>query len=108
MGSLEKVTTEENRPENGPTTFASDSAQTSPSRTCWSPRSTGLAINLTYENGTFARGTTRGDGVQGEDVTANLRTIKAIHLADARRDPPSVIEVRGEGYFAALRVPRAQ
>ena len=62
------------------------------------PKIDGLAINLTYENGVLVRGATRGDGVQGEDVTVNLRTI-ATPAADARRRPPALAEVRGEVYM---------
>jgi len=58
------------------------------------PKYDGLAITLTYENGVFARGATRGDGAVGEDVTANLRTIRAIPLALAIA--PALLEVRGE------------
>ena len=64
------------------------------------PKIDGLAVNLTYENGLFVRGATRGDSVQGEDVTPNLRTIRAIPLR-MRGDgsPPAVLEVRGEVYL---------
>ena len=61
----------------------------------------GLAVALTYENGVLTRGATRGNGSVGEDVTANLRTIKSVPLrllADAA-NVPDVIEVRGEVYF---------
>ncbi len=61
------------------------------------PKIDGIAISLLYEDGRFVRGATRGDGVVGEDVTANLRTIDAIpHEID---DAPPSIEVRGEIYF---------
>lgn len=67
----------------------------------------GLAISLRYEGRRFVRGATRGDGTTGEDVTANLRTVRAIPLR-LREDPPGDrLEVRGEtfmprGAFAAL------
>ncbi|GAB6157969.1 NAD-dependent DNA ligase LigA [Desulfotomaculum varum] len=57
----------------------------------------GLAISLTYENGLLVRGATRGDGAQGEDITANLRTIKAIPLRLKEAIP--FLEVRGEAYM---------
>ena len=59
----------------------------------------GLAISLRYEGRTFVRGATRGDGTTGEDVTPNLRTIRAIPLR-LRADPPGdQLEVRGEVYM---------
>jgi DNA ligase (NAD+) len=58
----------------------------------------GLSIALTYEDGRLVRGATRGDGVRGEDVTANVRTIRAIPLA-LRGGPAGRLEVRGEVYL---------
>ncbi|HUQ41014.1 MAG TPA: NAD-dependent DNA ligase LigA [Candidatus Limnocylindrales bacterium] len=58
----------------------------------------GLAINLAYQDGTFAQGATRGDGTTGEDVTANLRTIKSIPLS-FREKVSGRIDVRGEVYL---------
>jgi DNA ligase (NAD+) len=58
----------------------------------------GLSIALTYENGRLLRGATRGDGVRGEDVTSNVRTIRTIPLA-LKNGPPGRIEVRGEVYL---------
>ncbi len=58
----------------------------------------GLSIALTYEDGRLVRGATRGDGVRGEDVTANVRTIRAIPLS-LRGGPTGRVEVRGEVYL---------
>ncbi len=59
----------------------------------------GLAVNLRYENGVFTRGATRGDGVVGEDVTLNLRTIRSIPLRLRGDRVPRVIEVQGEVFM---------
>jgi DNA ligase (NAD+) len=60
------------------------------------PKFDGLAINLAYEDGHFVSGTTRGDGYEGEDVTANLKTIRSIPLRLRIARPPKLAEVRGE------------
>jgi DNA ligase (NAD+) len=70
----------------------------------------GLAISLTYENGVFVRGATRGDGRVGEDITENLKTIRSIPL---RLKKPVTIELRGEAYmpkksFIALNESRVE
>ncbi len=98
MGSLEKVTTEEALAK-----WAVDVRKRlgtdEPVAYVVEPKIDGLAVNLTYESGAFVRGATRGDGVQGEDVTPNLRTIRAIPLRMRGDDAPAVVEVRGEVYL---------
>ncbi|GGY96734.1 NAD-dependent DNA ligase LigA [Pseudoduganella plicata] len=56
----------------------------------------GLAINLRYENGVFVQAATRGDGYTGEDVTANIRTVRTIPLRLHGKDLPAILDVRGE------------
>ena len=100
MGSLEKVTTDEalakwhddvcKRLGTADVVYVTE------------PKIDGLSINLIYEDGAFVRGATRGDGYRGEDVTPNLKTIKAIAMrmqaADGDGLPP-LLEVRGEVYL---------
>jgi len=59
----------------------------------------GSAVNLTYERGMLVRGATRGDGLEGEVVTINLRTIHDIPLRLNTPNPPDIVEVRGECYM---------
>lgn len=59
----------------------------------------GSALALTYENGVLVRGATRGDGVTGEDITQNVRTIRSIPLRLNLENPPARVEVRGEAFL---------
>lgn len=63
------------------------------------PKLDGLAISLIYRHGQFAQGATRGDGTTGEDVSANLRTVKAIPLKLRGQGWPALLEVRGEVFM---------
>ena len=63
---------------------------------CCEMKYDGLSISLTYENGRLVRGVTRGDGVHGDDVTANVRTIRCIPLVLTGDDYPHNFEIRGE------------
>jgi DNA ligase (NAD+) len=98
MGSLEKVTTDEaiaKWAEDVRKRLGTDE----PVAYVLEPKIDGLAINLTYDANVFTRGATRGDGVVGEDVSANLRTIRTIPLAMMGGGVPGTIEVRGEVYM---------
>ena len=98
MGSLEKVTDDESLFK-----WADDVRKRldsdEPVAYVIEPKIDGLAVNLTYEEGRLVRGATRGDGVQGEDVTVNLRTIPSVPLKMRGDGLPSVAEVRGEVYM---------
>ena len=63
---------------------------------CCEMKYDGLSISLTYENGRLVRGVTRGDGVHGDDVTANVRTIRCIPLVLTGDEYPADFEIRGE------------
>ncbi len=97
MGSLEKVTTDE-----GLLKWADDVRKRldsdEPVAYVIEPKIDGSAISLVYENGQLVRGSTRGDGQRGEEVTVNLRTIRSIPLTLQGEAPP-LMEVRGEVYF---------
>lgn len=74
----------------------------------------GVAVSLTYEQGRFTQGATRGDGVSGEDISDNLRTIRSLPLRlQTQHELPSVVEVRGEVFmpkeaFANLNAEREE
>lgn len=98
MGSLEKVTTDEaiaKWTDDVRKRLGTDE----PVAFVLEPKIDGLAINLTYEDGVLARGATRGDGVEGEDVSVNLRTIRTIPLSMLGGAVHGTIEVRGEVYM---------
>ena len=60
----------------------------------------GSALALTYENGVLVRGVTRGDGISGEDITQNVKTIRSIPLKLNLDNPPPIVEVRGEAFLS--------
>jgi DNA ligase (NAD+) len=101
MGSLEKVTTREAL-EKWADDVRKRLGTDEPVAYVLEPKVDGSAVSLVYEHGVLVRGATRGDGLRGEDVTANLRTIEAIPLRMLEVGgvaPPELVEVRGEIYF---------
>ena len=101
MGSLEKVTTREAL-EKWADDVRKRLGTDEPVAYVIEPKVDGSAISLVYEQGVLVRGATRGDGLRGEDVTANLRTIQSVPLRvrlEPGENPPELLEVRGEVYF---------
>jgi DNA ligase (NAD+) len=102
MGSLDKVTTDEAL-EKWAADVRKRLGTDEPVAYVTEPKIDGSAISLVYEHGVFARGATRGDGLRGEDVTVNLRTLRSIlprmQIPDGE-PPPAVLEVRGEVYMS--------
>jgi len=101
MGSLDKVTTEDSLRK-----WADDVRKRlgtdEPIAFVTEPKIDGSAVNLIYEQGELVRGATRGDGYRGEDVTTNLRTIRAIcprMILPDGESPPPLLEIRGEVYM---------
>jgi len=80
--------------------WAARSAELAPGAYLCELKIDGLAINLRYENGVLTKAATRGDGVVGEDVTANVMTIRGIPHRLAGEGHPAVVEVRGEIFYA--------
>jgi DNA ligase (NAD+) len=64
------------------------------------PKVDGVSIGVHYRHGKLALGVTRGDGTEGDDITANLKTVRGIPLELNSKNPPALLEVRGEAYMA--------
>jgi DNA ligase (NAD+) len=101
MGSLEKVTTAEAL-EKWADDVRKRLGTDEPVAYVVEPKVDGSAVSLVYERGVYVRGETRGDGLRGEDVTGNLRTLETVPLRmllPEGESAPDVLEVRGEVYF---------
>ena len=70
------------------------------------PKIDGVAMSMTYENGVFTVGATRGNGEEGDDVTHNLRTIHELPLRLKAKQPPALFEARGEVYMTREELAR--
>jgi DNA ligase (NAD+) len=99
MGSLDKVTTDDAVAKWADDVRKRLGKEADAVAYVLEPKIDGLAINLTYRDGVLEQGATRGDGVEGEDVTVNLRTIRAIPLAMVGETVQGTVEVRGEVYM---------
>jgi DNA ligase (NAD+) len=99
MGSLDKVTTDESVAKWADDVGKRLGREGEAVAYVLEPKIDGLAINLTYRDGVLEQGATRGDGIEGEDVTVNLRTIRAIPLAMVGEKVAGTVEVRGEVYM---------
>ena len=64
------------------------------------PKVDGVSLSVHYRNGKFDLGVTRGDGTEGDDITTNLKTVRGIPLELNSKNPPALLEVRGEAYIA--------
>ena len=79
-------------------------ARPRPHRILLEPKVDGVSIGVHYRHGKLALGVTRGDGAEGDDITANLKTVRSIPLELKLKDPPALLEVRGEAYMADQRI----
>lgn len=99
MLSLGKVNTEQELRDFA-TRVAKRLGSDTPLTYCCEPKIDGVAVSLLYSDGMLVRGATRGDGVTGEDITHNVRTIRNIPLRLAMKKPPKRLEVRGEIFLS--------
>jgi len=100
MMSLNKVTTREEFLEFDKRVRGLIGGEGGPIEYTVEPKYDGLAVALIYRNGVFETGATRGDGISGEEVKENLKTIKNIPLRLVGKNPPELLEVRGEVIIA--------